>query len=501
MNVFHDLIAGLATAFAPMNLLYCLLGVTLGTLVGVLPGIGALAAVAMLLPISFHLDPTAAIILLAGIYYGGEYGGSTSSILLNLPGDPSSAVTCLDGNPLAKQGRAGHALFVAAMASLVGGTSGIILLILLSPVLAQFALDIGSPEYFALMAMGLIASATMSEGPPAKGIAMVVVGLMLGTVGLDATGTQRFTFDNPALFEGINLVALAMGLFGISEVISSANRGDAKVAEPKIALRSMLLPVRDMIGLIPAILRGTAIGAFFGVLPGTGQTIASFMSYGVEKRLAADPSRFGKGALEGVAAPEASNNAAVQTSFIPALTLGIPGKATMALLLGALMVHGINPGPVLMRDHLDLFWALVGSFWIGNVLLVILNVPLIGIWVRILSIPYVILYPVVIVLVCIGAYTMSNNPFDVYMVFLFGVIGYAMRLFQYNPAPLLLGFVLGPMMEENFRRAMLLSQGDFLFFFRRPLSGVILAITVVLLLWPLIGMALPRQKSRASVRA
>ena len=486
MELLGNLALGFETAFTPTNLFYCFVGVFLGTFIGVLPGIGSLAAVSMLLPISFYLDPTTALVALAGVYYGAEYGGSTAAILLKLPGTPSSAVSCLDGNPMAKQGRAGVALFTTTIASFFGGTFGIVVLIGFAPLLSSVALAIGPAEYFALMVLGLIAAAAVAQGSPVKGIAMVVLGLMLGCIGMDVeTGVPRFTLGRPELFDGIGLVALAMGLFGAAEVIASINSVPGNGSRYRIGLRSMVPTREDVRRSVKPMFRGASIGSFFGALPGTGQTIASFISYAVEKRASREPSRFGHGAIEGLAGPEAANNAASQTAFIPTLTIGIPGSATMALMLGALMIHGITPGPMMMVDHAPVFWGLVASFWIGNIMLLVLNIPLIGIWVKLLQVPYKFLYPGILCMICIGVYSVGNSVFDVGMVLAFGVLGYAMRLLDLEPAPLLIGFVLGPMMEENLRRAMLLARGDAMTVLQRPISAGLLILAMLLLMWVL----------------
>jgi putative tricarboxylic transport membrane protein len=499
MELFADLALGFQTALTPENLLYCLIGVTLGTFIGVLPGIGALAAVSMLLPVTFYLPPTAALVMLAGVYYGSEYGGSIASILLNLPGTPSSAVTALDGYPMTQQGKAGIALFLTAVASFAGATIGIVVLTAFAPVLVRVTLAFGPAEYFAVMVLGLLAAASIGQGSPIKGIAMVLLGLMLGTVGVDInSGASRYTLGFFDLYDGINLIALAMGLFGISEVIASIGATANARLKDRITFRSMMPGAGDVRRSILPVLRGSSVGALVGALPGTGQTVASFLSYALEKRVARDPSRFGKGAVEGITSPEASNNAAAQTAFIPTLTMGIPGSATMALLLGALMIHGIAPGPGLMREHPELFWGLIASFWIGNVLLLVLNIPLIGLWVRILQIPYHYLYPTILVLICIGVFSINNNVFDVWVVLFFGVLGYGMRLLGFEPAPLLIGFVLGPLMEENFRRALLLAQGDFAVFVQRPISATILAISALLLLWALWSLLRPKRAPGAT---
>lgn len=476
---------GLETALSGSNLFYCFIGVLLGTIIGVIPGIGAIAAISMLFPITFHLDPTSALIMLAGIWYGSTYGGSTAAILLNIPGTPSTAVTALDGNPMAKQGRGGTALLMTTIASFVGGSIGILLMMLFAPTIASYALSFGSADYFALMLLGLVAASTIAEGSALKGLAMVVLGIAFGTVGMDIyTGQERFTLGYLELSDGISLVALAMGLFGIAEIISSIGNIKTGDIDPKSVSFRAMRPTRDDMRRSPfPMLRGSAIGSFFGTLPGTGPSVAAFMSYAVEKRVAKDPSRFGKGAVEGIMGPESANNAADQTSFIPTMALGIPGSPTMALMLGALIIHGITPGPQLMTQEASLFWGLVMSFWVGNVLLVILNVPLIGLWVRLLLIPYHILYPAVLMFICIGVFTVNNSAFDVWLVVFFGALGYLMRILGFQPAPLLLGFVLGPLMEEHFRRAMLISRGNLMTFWERPISGTVLALTVLVLLW------------------
>lgn len=485
MDIFSNMAIGLSTALTFTNLFYCFLGVFLGMLVGVIPGIGVLSAISMLFPITFYLEPTTALIMLAGIWYGTGYGGRTASILLNIPGTVANAVTCLDGYPMTKQGRGGVALFMTTVASFVGGTVGILILMLFAPVIAGYALSFGSAEYFSLMVLGLVAASTISEGSAIKGLSMVVLGIMFGCVGADIyTGTPRFHFGSLSLTDGISLIALAMGIFGVAEVIASVRKVNVgEVSNTNVSMSAMK-PTRDDVrrSWFP-MLRGSSIGAFFGTLPGTGPSVASFLSYAVEKRVSSEPERFGKGAVEGIMAPEAADNSAEMTSFIPTLSLGIPGSATMALMLGVLMIHGIAPGPTLMTDQPSLFWGLIMSFWIGNVILVILNVPLIGVWVRLLTIPYHLLYPAVLMFICIGTYAISNSAFDVWMVVFFGLVGYVMRIFDWPAAPVLLGFVLGPMMEEHFRRAMLLSRGNFMTFVDRPISAFVIALTVLVLAW------------------
>ncbi|MFY9348386.1 MAG: tripartite tricarboxylate transporter permease [Orrella sp.] len=488
METLDSLYIGLQAALQPNILLYCFIGVFLGTFIGVLPGIGPLAAISLLLPITYHIEPTAAIVMLAGVYYGAEYGGSTASILLNLPGTAANAVTCLDGHPMAKQGRAGVALFMTTIASLCGGMIGVFALILFSPSIVEIGLKFGPAEYFSLMILGLISASTLASGSPAKGMAMVVFGLLLGTIGTDInSGVPRFDFGIPEMMDGISLVGLAMGLFGISEIVNSITiKRDAKITE-KITMRSMMPTKQDVKDSIKPMLRGSGIGGFFGALPGTGAAIASFISYAVEKKVAKDPSRFGKGAIEGITAPESANNAAAQTAFIPTLTLGIPGSATMAIMLGALIIHGIQPGPMLMAEQPTLFWGLIVSFCIGNIFLVILNIPLIGMWVSLLNIPYRILYPAILVFIMMGVYSVHNSTFDLYMVAIIGVIGYAMTLLRFEAAPLLLGFILGPLMEENLRRALLLSRGDMSTFIDRPISMWLLIISGLILAWSFYG--------------
>lgn len=484
MDILNGLLLGLESAMQPVTLLYCFIGVFLGTLIGVLPGIGALATISLLLPITYHIPPTAAIVMLAGVYYGAQYGGSTASILLNLPGTPSSAVACLDGYPMAKQGRAGVALFMTTIASFVGSMLGILMLVLFSPSIAELGLKFGPAEYFAMMVVGLIAASTMASGSPAKGLAMVTLGLLLGTVGTDVnSGVSRFDFDIPELMDGINLVALAMGVFGIAEVVSSVNLVRETDVKEKITWAAMQPTRQDVRDSILPMLRGTGIGSFFGALPGTGASIASFMSYAVEKKMAKDPSRFGNGAIEGVTAPESANNAAAQTAFVPTLSLGIPGDAVMALMLGALIIHGIQPGPLLMTQQPELFWGLIVSFGIGNIMLMILNLPMIGLWVAILRIPYRVLFPAIIVFISLGVYSVNNNAFDIYMVAIIGALGYLLSVLRFEAAPLLLGFVLGPLMEENLRRALLLSRGDMMTFVERPISAGFLAFGGALIAW------------------
>lgn len=487
MDLLSNLALGLSTALQPTNLLYCFVGVFIGTIIGVIPGIGVLAAISMLFPITFHLDPTAALIMLAGIWYGTTYGGSTASILLNIPGTPANAITCLDGYPLARQGRAGVALLMTTIASFVGGSIGIVVLTLFSPIIAVYAIQISSAEYFALMLLGLVAASTVSDGSVAKGLGMVVLGMLLATIGLDGqSGVARYTFGTLELLDGLSIVALAMGLFGVSEIISSVRRIKSSDIDPKSASLRASKPTRqDLKDSAVPVLRGSGIGAFFGALPGTGPSVAAFMTYAIEKRISRTPEKFGKGSMAGLTAPEAANNSADQTAFIPTLSLGIPGSPTMALMLGALMIHGISPGPNLISEQPSLFWGLVMSFWIGNLMLLVLNVPMIGLWVRLLMVPYRLMYPAVLMFICIGAYSVRYSPFDVMTVLAFGLLGYTMRVLALPAAPLLLGFVLGPLIEMHFRRAMIMARGDFMYFLERPVTATVLGLTVLILIWSL----------------
>lgn len=484
MELLNNMMLGLETALAWNNLLWCIIGVALGTLIGVIPGVGTLATMSLLFPITYVLEPTAALIMLAGIWYGSTYGGSTASILLNLPGTPANAVTCLDGFPMAKDGRAGVALLMTTVASFFGASVGILMMMLFSPLVAEVSFKFGPAEYFSMMVLGLVAASVVSSGSAIKGITMVVGGVLLGLVGTDVnSGVSRFDFGFPELQDGVQIVAIAMGLFGITEIIASINHVQAANRKIDVSMKAML-PTRDeMRRSWGPMARGSGLGSFFGVLPGVGPTVAAFMAYAVEKRTSKTPERFGKGAIEGIMGPESANNATDMASFIPTMTLGIPGSVTMALIIGALMIHGIQPGPQMLVEQPDMFWGLVMSFWIGNIVLVILNVPMIGLWVRVLTIPYHILYPAIVMFICIGTYAVNNNIFDVYAVLVFGIAGYVLRVLDFEPAPLLLGYVLGPMLEENFRRAMLLSRGNMATFIDRPISMWVLVLTAVLLVW------------------
>lgn len=483
-NFYSHLSLGINEAVSLSNLWYCFVGVFLGCLVGVLPGLGSLIAISLLLPITYHLPATGALIMLAGVYFGADYGGGTCSILLGVPGHAAAAVDVLDGYPMAKQGRGGIALFMKCVASFWGSAVGIVLLMLFAPVLAEFALKFGPAEYCALMLLGLLAASTVGQGSPIKGVAMMIVGVIFGVIGTDVnSGSARFSFDIPELTDGLGLVSIAMGLFAITEVIKSAGKSSVDVVEQKFSLRDQMPTREDWRRSIGPMLRGSGLGAFFGALPGTSGGMATFLSYAIEKRISKHPEQFGKGAIEGIAGPEACNNAGVGTAFIPTLTLGIPGDAIMALMLAALTIQGIQPGPQVMTSHPELFWGLIVSFWIGSIFLVILNIPLIGMWVRLLSIPYHLMYPAIVLFTCIGVYSTNNNVFDIYVLLTFGLIGYVMMLLRFEVVPVLLGLILGPMLEENLRRALLLSRGDFSLFVTRPISATALAVAAALVAW------------------
>lgn len=486
MDLLNNLVLGFATAASPYNLLFCFIGVILGTLIGVLPGIGATATIAMLLPITFQLEPVSSLIMLAGIYYGAQYGGSTTAILINMPGESSSAVTAIDGYQMARKGRAGAALSIAAIGSFFAGTVSTILVAVFAPPLTAVALRFGSPEYFSLMIVGLVSSVALAHGSVVKALGMVVLGLLLGLVGTDIyTGTPRFNLGILELSDGLNFVALAVGVFGIAEILRNLeNEHDRDVMIKKV---TNLWPTRqDWREMTAPILRGTVIGSALGILPGGGAILASFASYTVEKRISKTPGEFGKGAVAGVAGPESANNAGAQTSFIPMLTLGIPANPVMALMIGAMIIQGIVPGPNVATEQPALFWGIIASMWIGNLMLILLNLPLIGLWVKLLTIPYYMLFPAIIAFCSIGVYSVNSNVFDLYAVAFFGLIGYGLAKLRCEPAPLLLGFVLGPLLEEHLRRAMIMSRGDPMTFLNRPISlGLLLlaaAVLVVVLL-------------------
>jgi len=481
MELLSHLALGFATAATFTNLLYCLLGVFLGTAIGVLPGLGPVATIAMLLPVTFGLEPVTALIMLAGIFYGAQYGGSTTAILVNLPGESSSVVTALDGYRMARQGRAGVALATAAIASFFAGTACTFLIALAAPPLSEVALKFGPADYFSLMVLGLVASIVLASGSLLHAIGMILLGLLLGLIGTDVnSGVARFAFDTPELSDGINFVVVAMGVFGLGEIIG--NLQDESTRTTALAKIGGLMPTReDWRRMIAPILRGTALGSALGILPGGGAMLSSFSAYSLEKKVSRHSAEFGKGAIEGVAAPEAANNAGAQASFIPMLTLGIPSNPVMALMIGALIMHGIQPGPAVMTEQPALFWGLVTSMWIGNLFLLVLNLPLIGLWVRMISVPYHLLFPAILVFCGIGVFSLSNTTFDVYLMALFGVLGYAFRKLDCEPAPMLLGFILGPMMEEYLRRALLITKGNPVVFVTRPISATLLAVSAVAL--------------------
>ena len=496
MELLDNLALGFSTALTFQNLAYCLIGCVLGTLIGVLPGLGPIATIAMLLPATYALPPIAALIMLAGIYYGAQYGGSTTAILVNIPGESSSVVTAIDGYQMARRGRAGVALFTAGIGSFFAGCVATLVLAAFAAPLSELAFKFGPAEYFSLMVLGLIGAVVLASGSLMKAIAMIVLGLLLGLIGTDVnSGTARYSFDIPELTDGIGFVAVAMGMFGFSEIMSNLEQKEKR--ETFLDKVTSLWPNKeDIKRMIPSILRGTTIGSVLGVLPGGGAALASFAAYSLEKKTSKYSAEFGKGAIEGVAGPESANNAAAQTSFIPLLTLGIPPNAVMALMVGAMTIHNIQPGPQVMTSNPALFWGLIASMWIGNLMLIVLNLPMIGIWVKLLTIPYKHLYPAILVFCCIGVYTVNNTTFDIFLTAGFGVIGYLFTKLGCEGAPLLLGFVLGPMMEENFRRALLLARGDFMVFFTRPLSlGLLIAAAVLVVIVTLPAVKKTREEA------
>ena len=488
-TLLSDLALGLSVAASPAGLFYCFLGVFLGTVVGVLPGIGIMATMAMLMPITYHIDPTFGLIMLAGIYYGADFGGSTAAILMNLPGTATSAVTGIEGYPMALKGRAGPALFMKAIASFVGTSFGVVLLAGFSVPLARAALQFGPQEYVALMTLGLVAAAVIGTGRSVRSLVAVTLGLAIGLIGLDLnSGAARFTFGVTEFYDGLPLVAVAIGLFGVPEIISNAGRSELpKVQEGKIRMKDMMPTREDWRRSAMPMARGSVIGGFFGALPGTGGLVATFVSYAVERRVTRRPHEFGKGAIEGVAAPEAANNASVQAAFIPTLSLGIPGDAVMAIMLGVMMIHGIIPGPDVIQSRPDLFWGLVVSFVIGNFMLLVLNLPMIGLWVKLLKIPYNLLFPVIVAFTCIGIYSVNYQVIDIFVLLAFGFLGVGMRALNFEVAPLLLGFVLGPMIEVYFRRSLVVAGGDFGTFIERPISASIMAIIAAILVWAVVS--------------
>ncbi|MDO8533326.1 MAG: tripartite tricarboxylate transporter permease [Xanthobacteraceae bacterium] len=493
MDLFHDLAIGFSVALTPANLAFAFAGVLVGTLIGVLPGIGPIATIALLLPLTFHLEPVSGLIMLAGIFYGAQYGGSTTAILVNLPGETSSVVTCIDGHQMARQGRAGAALAVAALGSFFAGTVATLTIATLAPPLAKVGQSFGAPEYFSLLVLGLIAAVVLAHGSVIKAIAMIILGLVLGLIGTDGnTGGSRFTFGMTRLADGLDFVPLVIGLFGLGEIMVNLTQPGHTRSVVAKKVTGLWLTMQEFRQAWPAVLRGTTLGSVLGVLPGGGATLSAFAAYVLEKKVARDPSRFGRGAIEGVAGPESANNAGAQTSFIPMLTLGIPGNAVMALMIGALTIHGIQPGPQIMTERPEMFWGMVASMWIGNLMLVIINLPLIGIWVQLLKVPYRLLYLSILLFSAIGVYTVNNSTFDVLMAALFGFVGYVFIRLECEPAPLILGFVLGPLMEDNLRRAMRISSGDPMIFLDRPISLCLLIAALLLL----IVVALPAIRSK-----
>jgi putative tricarboxylic transport membrane protein len=496
MDLFANLAHGFAVALSPMNVLFCLIGALVGTLIGVLPGVGPVATIAMLLPITFGLPPVGALIMLAGIYYGAQYGGSTTSILVNIPGEASSVVTTLDGHQMARQGRAGPALAIAAIGSFIAGCVSTVLVAALGAPLTSLALLFGPAEYFSLMVLGLVFAVVLAKGSVLKAVCMIMLGLLLSSVGSDIeTGQSRMAFDVPELSDGIGFVVVAMGVFGFAEIIRNLETQTEETRSIVAAKVTGLMPTwPDLKASAGAIARGTILGSILGILPGGGAVIAAFAAYTFEKKVAKDPSRFGRGAIEGVAAPESANNAAAQTSFIPLLTLGIPPNAVMALMVGAMTIHGIVPGPQVMTKQPDLFWGMIASMWLGNLMLVVINLPLVGLWVRLLRVPYRMMFPAILIFCNIGNYSINNAPFDVAMTAVFALVGYWLIKLDFEPAPMLLGYVLGPLMEENLRRAMLIARGDPMTFLYRPISATLLAIAVLLLVLAVLPMIRSRRE-------
>ncbi len=489
MDLLNNLALGFNTALSVQNLLYAFFGAVLGTLIGVLPGLGPVATIAMLLPSIYTLDATPALIMLAGIYYGAQYGGSTTAILINVPGESSSVVTAIDGYQMARRGRAGAALAAAGLGSFFAGCVGTIIIAAFAPPLTELAFKFGSAEYFSLMVLGLVGAVVLASGSLVKAISMIVLGLLLGQINTDViTGTARFSFDIPELTDGIGFVVIAMGVFGFGEIIANLGQPEEHREVFTKEVKGLWPTKDDFKEAWPSVLRGTALGSVLGVLPGGGALLASFAAYTLEKKIARNPRvPFGKGAIQGVAGPESANNAGAQTSFIPMLTLGIPPNAVMALMVGAMTIKGIQPGPQVMTSNPELFWGLIASMWIGNLMLVVLNLPLIGIWIKLLTVPYRFLFPAIVVFCCIGTYSLNNNSFDVYLTAGFALLGYVFYKLSCEPAPLLLGFILGPMMEENLRRALLLARGDWSTFLTRPLSAGLLiaaALMIVVVMLP-----------------
>ena len=500
METLANLGLGFSVALQPENLLFCFIGVFVGTFIGVLPGLGPIAAIALLLPLTFKMAPATAIIMLAGIYYGAMYGGSTTSILVNIPGEAASVVTCLDGYQMARQGRAGPALGIAALGSFIAGTVGLVGLVFFAPVLAGFALGFGPPEYFAITFLGLTLVSYLSRGSILKALLMAVLGLLLGTIGTDPiSGYERFTYGSLTLGDGLGLVPIAMGLFGVAEILDNLGkslRGDVYQRE----IKGLLPNLKDWKDSAWPIVRGSLVGFFIGILPGPSGAMSSFASYAMEKRLSRHPERFGKGAIEGVAGPESANNSATAGAFIPLLSLGFPSNIVMALFIGALLIHGVQPGPLFMKNYPELFWGVVASMYVGNAMLLVLNLPLIGLWVRLLRVPYVILYPLILLCCLIGVYSVNNNIVEIYIMVTAGVAGLVLRRLGFDGAPFLLALVLGPMMESSLRQALLISRGSFAIFFTRPVSAVLIVLAIAFLLTALIpALKSTREKLAAEV--
>ncbi len=489
MEFYQSILLGFQASLQPINLLFCFIGVLIGTLVGVLPGLGPTGTMAILLPITFYAPPLSSIIMLAGIYYGSQYGGSTTSILVNIPGEPSSIVTCLDGHQMARQGRAGPALGISAFGSFIAGTIGVFGLMMLAQPLVRFALRFGPPEYFSLMIMGLIILIYLTQKSLIKTISMGALGLILSFIGMDIiSGKIRYTYGIDELLDGIGIVPVVMGFFGIAEIFENLEfKGIRTLYQTHI--KGLLPSLKDWADSIWAIARGTAIGFFLGLLPGGGAPIASFVSYAVEKRVSKHPEKFGTGVIEGVACPESANNAASSGAFIPLLTLGIPSNVVMAMLFAGLLIHNITPGPLLLKDHPDIFWGVITSMYIGNVMLLVLNLPLISLWVQITKVPFRLMFPIIILICIVGVYTLRNSVFDIWIMIIFGVIGYVMKKCQYEPAPLALAYVLGPMLEKSMRQSLIISNGSFKIFFVRPISAVCLGIAFFLLITAITGLS------------
>ncbi len=489
MDFYQSIILGFQTSLQPINLLYCFIGVLIGTLVGVLPGLGPTGTMAILLPVTFYVPTLSSIIMLAGIYYGSQYGGSTTSILVNIPGEPSSIVTCLDGYQMARQGRAGPALGISAFGSFIAGTFGVFGLMMIAQPLVRFALKFGPPEYFSLMVLGLIILIYLTQKSLIKAISMGTLGLILSFVGMDViSGHIRYTYDIDALLDGIGVVPIVMGFFGITEIFENLETTGIRSLY-QTHIKGFLPSLKDWADSLWAILRGTLIGFFLGILPGGGAVVASFVAYAVEKRVSKHPEKFGTGVIEGVASPESANNAASQGAFIPLLTLGIPPNVVMAMLFAGLLIHNITPGPLLLKDHPDIFWGVITSMYIGNVMLLILNLPLIKMWIQITKVPFRLMFPIIILVCIIGVYTINNSVFDIWIMIIFGVIGYVMKKCQYEPAPLVLAYVLGPMLEKALRQSLIISNGSFKIFFARPISAVCLGIAVFLLVTAIAGFS------------